>query len=245
MWGKLSYLAFQVDPYDYDTILFILNLVKELSQETASTVDKVWNQLVVASGQLLSLCWYDFCTLWFKHAASRLNRVELSKDVVGHNDVILRRFWGLRHLLQSWKTRTYGIVVEISFFLVNLPWKTSLVFFPLTGYSVIGLPVSIWAKSSANQLWEIVLFFITEYWQWKGEGPKWNFKTLVFNLDIFNFIVSWTNIKTWYETIWRVWMAPIWVHSVRLNKKKKRISLKWTFAVVVQDSEFISLKTLA
>lgn len=116
MWGKLSYLAFQVDPYDYDTILFILNLVKELSQETASTVDKVWNQLIVASGQLTSLCWYDFCTLWFKHAASPLNRVELSKDVVGHNDVILRRFWGLRHLLQSWKTRTYGIVVEISFF---------------------------------------------------------------------------------------------------------------------------------
>lgn len=30
----------KVDPYDYDTILFILNLVKELSQETASTVDK-------------------------------------------------------------------------------------------------------------------------------------------------------------------------------------------------------------
>ena len=129
MWGKLSYLAFQVDPYDYDTILFILNLVKELSQETASTVDKVWNQLIVASGQLTSLCWYDFCTLWFKHAASRLNRVELSKDVVGHNDVILRRFWGLRHLLQSWKTRTYGIVVEISFLLVNLPWQTSPVFF--------------------------------------------------------------------------------------------------------------------
>ena len=221
MWGKLSYLAFQVDPYDYDTILFILNLVKELSQETASTVDKVWNQLVVASGQLLSLCWYDFCTLWFKHAASRLNRVELSKDVVGHNDVILRRFWGLRHLLQSWKTRTYGIVVEISFFLVNLPWKTSLVFFPLTGYSVIGLPVSVRAQSSANQLWEIVLFFITEYWQWKGEGLKWNFKTLVLNLDIFNFIVSWTSIKTWYETIWKVWMAPIWVHSVRLKKKKE------------------------
>lgn len=129
MWGKLSYLAFQVDPYDYDTILFILNLVKELSQETASTVDKVWNQLIVASGQLPSLCWYDFCTLWFKHAASRLNRVELSKDVVGHNDVILRRFRGLRHLLQSWKTRTYGIVVEISFLLVNLPWQTSPVFF--------------------------------------------------------------------------------------------------------------------
>ena len=42
-----------MDPYDYDTILFILNLVKELSQgeETASTVDKVWNQLMVAAGQ--------------------------------------------------------------------------------------------------------------------------------------------------------------------------------------------------
>ena len=118
-----------MDPYDYDTILFILNLVKELSQETASTVDKVWNQLIVASGQLPSLCGYDFCTWWFKRAASRLNRVELSKDVLGHNDPILRRFWGPRHLLQSWKTRTYGIVVEMSFFLVNLPWQTSLVFF--------------------------------------------------------------------------------------------------------------------
>ena len=138
------------------------------------------------------------------------------------NDAILRRFWGPRHLLQIWKTRTYGIVVEISFFLVNLPWQTSLVFFPLTGYSVIGLPVSVRAQSSANQLWEIVLFFITEYWQWKGEGLKWNFKTLVLNLDIFNFIVSWTNIKTWYEIIWKVWMAPIWVHSVRLIKKKKK-----------------------
>ena len=42
-----------MDPYDYDTILFILNLVKELSQgeETASTVDKVWNELMVAAGQ--------------------------------------------------------------------------------------------------------------------------------------------------------------------------------------------------
>ena len=160
------------------------------------------------------------------------------------NDAILRRFWGPRHLLQSWKTRTYGIVVEISFFLVNLPWKTSLVFFPLTGYSVIGLPVSVRTQSSANQLWEIVLFYITEYWQWKGEGLKWNFKTLVLNLDIFYFIVSWTNIKTWYETIWKVWMAPIWVHSVRL-KKIIIISLKWSFAVVVQDSDFMSLKTLA
>ena len=243
MWGKLSYLAFQVDPYDYDTILFILNLVKELSQETASTVDKVWNQLIVASGQLTSLCWYDFCTLWFKHAASRLNRVELSKDVVGHNDVILRRFRGLRHLLQSWKTRTYGIVVEISFFLVNLPWKTSLVFFPLTGYSVIGLPVSVRAQSSANQLWEIVLFFITEYWQWKGEDLNEIFKRL--------FSTSTFLILSFPGQIWRLGMKqsercgwPLF-EFIRSDLKKKRISLKWTFAVVVQDSEFISLKTLA
>ena len=32
----------QVDPYDYDIILFILKLVKELSPaETSTTVDKV------------------------------------------------------------------------------------------------------------------------------------------------------------------------------------------------------------
>ena len=60
-----------------------------------------------------------------------------------NSDAILRRFWGPRHLLQIWKTRTYGIVVEISVFLVNLPWQTSLVFFPVSGYSVIGLPVSV------------------------------------------------------------------------------------------------------
>ena len=221
MWGKLSYLAFQVDPYDYDTILFILNLVKELSQETASTVDKVWNQLIVASGQLPSLCGYDFCTWWFKRAASRLNRVELSKDVLGHNDPILRRFWGPRHLLQSWKTRTYGIVVEMSFFLVNLPWQTSLVFFSC--YRVF----SYWTtciSTSAKQYQPVMRDrFILHHriLTMKRWGPKWNFKTLVFNLDIFNFIVSWTNIKTWYETIWRVWMAPIWVHSVRLKKKKE------------------------
>ena len=36
-----------MDPYDYDTIVFILKLVKELSpEETASTVDKVQMQFV-------------------------------------------------------------------------------------------------------------------------------------------------------------------------------------------------------
>lgn len=36
-----------MDPYDYDTILFILKLVKELSrEETAPTVDKVEMQFV-------------------------------------------------------------------------------------------------------------------------------------------------------------------------------------------------------
>ena len=34
-------MCLQVDPYDYDTILFILKLVKELSPEESHTVDKV------------------------------------------------------------------------------------------------------------------------------------------------------------------------------------------------------------
>ena len=42
------YCISQVDPYDYDTILFILKLVKELSQqETSATVNKVMTVLAV------------------------------------------------------------------------------------------------------------------------------------------------------------------------------------------------------
>lgn len=45
--GILKVIALQVDPYDYDTSLFILKLVKELShEETAPAVDKVKMQFV-------------------------------------------------------------------------------------------------------------------------------------------------------------------------------------------------------
>lgn len=45
-----------MDPYDYDTIMFILKLVKELSlEETAPAVDKVWMQFVCVIGLMASM----------------------------------------------------------------------------------------------------------------------------------------------------------------------------------------------
>ena len=35
-------MSWQVDPYDYDTIVFILKLIRDLSPEQSATVDKVY-----------------------------------------------------------------------------------------------------------------------------------------------------------------------------------------------------------
>ena len=53
----LSVVALQVDPYDYDKILFILKLVKELSlEETTHIVDKVWIYFVYGAGFRVAKC---------------------------------------------------------------------------------------------------------------------------------------------------------------------------------------------
>ena len=155
-----------------------------------------------------------------------------------NNDAILRRFWGPRHLLQIWKTRTYGIVVEISVFLVNLPWQTSLVFFflfqgiqlldYLYQYERKAVPTSYersFYSSSQNtdsekvrDLNEILkrFFSTSAFWIWSFPGQ-----------------------------ILRLGMKQFEGCEWPLFEFKKNNSLKWTFAVVVRDSEFMSLKTLA
>ena len=63
---SLVYYISQVDPYDYDTIVFILKLIKELSPEdTSSTVDKVTLNKLSFTGNLLTVI-AIFCISYVK-----------------------------------------------------------------------------------------------------------------------------------------------------------------------------------